>query len=239
MTRHLPRPGPGAHDDEPVAESATFRLRHLVALVAALVGLLAALLAGGWGLGVDRGDQPAEANAATAGWVDVPGGFLRVTAVRNRSLAHAAMPGMQAMAGADRIPDGYTRYSVDLELAAPEQDLRWQPADLTVTVPGGAPEVPRVIDLGDGFLPRGTSVRGAVTVDVPDETSRLALRFAGGPPVPLALDPQPPAPPDPGDVPTQQVQEDHHDAPSGGNGGNGDTGGRAGGPTGHNDGHDH
>lgn len=236
MTRHLPPLGPEPHDEGPAPESATFRLRHLVALVVVLVGLLAALLAGAWGLGVDRGGQPAEGNAAD-GWVDVPGGVLRVTAVRNRSLAHAAMPGMQAMAGADRIPDGYTRYSVDLELAAPEQDLRWRPADLTVTVPGGAPEVPRVIDLGDGFLPRGTSVRGAVTVDVPDETSRLALRFAGGPPVPLTLDPQPPASPDPGAVPAQQAPEDHHDAPAGGAGGG--NGGRAGGPTGHDDGHDH
>ncbi|MFP5253552.1 MAG: hypothetical protein ACLGH4_07120 [Actinomycetes bacterium] len=165
-------PTPSVAGSDP-AEQVTLRLRHVVALVAAGLGLLGALLAGWWGLGTARGEDGPQA----AGWVQVENGWVRVDEVVDRSLSHRRMTNMQTMPDADPVPDGHVRYLVQLSIAAEGRTLRWRPADLRVSGTGMPPTPPHGAELGDGLVPAGSTVRGSVTVDVPEDATNLVLTF--------------------------------------------------------------
>lgn len=178
-------PTPSTAGPEPTPGQPTLQLRHVLALVAAGVGLVGALLAGWWGLGTARGvdDTP-----QAAGWVQVENGWVRVDEVVDRSLAHRRMPNMQTMPDADPVPEGHVRYLVQLSIAAEGRALRWRPADLQVSGTG-LPATPlHGVDLGDGLVPAGSTVRGSVTVDVPEDTRNLVLAL-GDARIPLSTEP--------------------------------------------------
>lgn len=199
--RHRPPAPPGA-GGSPAPEQATLRLRHVVALVAAGLGLVAALLAGWWGLGTDRG---AEHVPPATGWVQVEDGWVRIDEVVDRSLAHRRMPNMQTMPDADPVPEGHVRYLVQLSIAADGRTLRWRPRDIHISGTGLPAAPAHTVELGDGVVPEGSTVRGSVTVDVPVDARDLVLSF-GSTRIPLTTasrgddtDEVPHGPPEPRD----------------------------------------
>lgn len=201
-------PTPSTVGPEPTSEQATLRLRHVVALVAAGLGLVGALLAGWWGLGTARGvDETPQA----AGWVRIENGWVRVDEVVDRSLAHRRMPNMQTMPDADPVPDGHVRYLVQLSVAAEGRPLRWRPADLRVSGTGLPPTPPHGVELGDGLVPAGSTVRGSVTVDVPEDARNLVLTF-GDSRVALSTRPQAETP---GHIHDDSHEHDTDDVPHG------------------------
>jgi hypothetical protein len=176
--RARPRdPGP-----EPVSPAR----RRLVVVVAALAGAAAVLLVGYWGLRANRSAEQ-HAEAAPAGWVTVPGGWLTVRDVSDRAVNHKSMPGMQTMPDPDPVPKGYVRLTVDLSLAARGGTLRWQPRDFTVEGDAVGTVRPHAAHLGDGVVPSGTQVAGDLTFEVPKKAGHLTLSFRGDGSVPLAL----------------------------------------------------
>lgn len=200
-------PKPSVAGPEP-AEQATLRLRHVVALVAACVGLLGALLAGWWGLGTARG---ADDDPRTSGWVEVENGWVRVDEVVDRSLAHRRMPNMQTMPDADPVPEGHVRYLVQLSIAAEGRALRWRSADLRVSGTGLPPTPLHGVELGDGLVPAGSTVRGSVTVDVPEDARNLVLTFGDAR---ISLSPEPRAD-DAGHIHDDSHEHDTDDVPHG------------------------
>lgn len=163
-----------ATNASPVPDQATFRLRHLVALVVAVLGLLGALLAGWWGLGADRGsDHVTPSN----GWVEIADGWVRLDEVADRSVTHSRMPNMQTMPDADPVPGGHVRYLVGLSVAADDRGLRWGADDILVSGTGMPPARPHGVELGDGLVPAGSTVSGTVTVDVPERARDVVLSF--------------------------------------------------------------
>lgn len=177
VERAAPAPGtvPG--------RSAADRRRLFVALVA-LVGVAAVLLAGWWGLRADRSAEAEHAtDSAPAGWVEVPGGWMTVREVSDRSLDHRGMPGMQTMPDPDPVPDGYVRLTVDVALAARDDTLRWRPEDFSVRGPGIGVVRPHRAQLGDGVVPADSQVAGGLTFEVPEDATHLELRFRGSDPV--------------------------------------------------------
>ena len=143
------------------------------------------LLAGLWGLQADRSDEGAA--SAPAGWSAVPGGWVTVRQVSDRSIDHKGMPGMQTMPDPDPVPKGYVRITVDLSLAARGETLRWKPADFTGEGDGVGVVRPHRAQLGDGVVPDGSQVAGGLTFEVPQKARRLTLQFRDGGSVPLTL----------------------------------------------------
>lgn len=157
-----------------VPEVDRLRLRHLVALALALLGLVAALLTGLWGLGADRG---ADATSSSEGWIEITDGWVHLDDVVDRSVVHSGMPNMQTMPDADPVPDGHARYLVQLSVAADERGLTWDVGDLHVSGAGMSTARPHAVELGDGRVPPGSTVSGTVTIDVPEEARDLVLTF--------------------------------------------------------------
>ncbi len=161
--------------------------RPWVAFGVAVLGLVLALGAGVWGLGADRDPGHAHSDRALAaeGWVDVPGGSLRVRGASDRSVDHRKMSGMQTMADPDPVPTGLLRLSVDVDLAAGEDELAWSSRDFVVRGDQMRAATPHRVQLGDGVVPRLSSVAGALVFDVPERATGLSLRFRDSSPVPL------------------------------------------------------
>jgi hypothetical protein len=74
---------------------------------------------------------------------------------------------------------------VDLSLAARDEALRWKPADFTVEGNGLGVVRPHRAQLGDGVVPADSQVAGGLTFEVPEEATRLQLRFRDSDPVAL------------------------------------------------------
>lgn len=185
----------------PIREPSPFRMRHVLALVIACVGLIGALLLGGWGLGTARGshDDPRD-----GGWVQVQSGWVRVDEVVDRSLKHRRMSSMQTMPDADPVPTGHVRYLVQLSVAAEGEPIRWRPGDIRVSGSGMSPAPAHAVRLGDGVVPAGTTVSGSVTLDVPEGARKLTLAF-GDAHIPLPR----------GRVDTASDDSGHTDGPAG------------------------
>jgi hypothetical protein len=180
----------------------------MIVVTAAVAVAAAMLLAGLWGLQAGRsGDE--QAGTAPAGWVDVPGGWLTVREVSDRSINHQRMPGMQTMPDPDPVPKGYVRLTVDLSLAARDETLRWEPADFTVEGDGLEPVRPHRAQLGDGVIHEGTQVAGGLTFDIPGKGRHLTLNFRDRGSVPLQTPPK--AHPTPSGSSTQHTNGRDHD----------------------------
>lgn len=158
------------------------RLSHMVALVVAGLGLIGALMAGWWGLGTTRDSHDEQ----PSGWIGVGNGWVRVDEVIDRSLAHRRMPNMQTMPDADPVPDGHVRYLVLLSVAAEDGAVHVRPGDLRVSASGSWSAPPHDVDLGDGLVPKGSTVSGSLTLDVPEAARELVLAF-GDTRIPLAV----------------------------------------------------
>lgn len=186
MSAHLALRGIRSVEDGRSAGSGPLphRGRRPFLAVLLVLGLLATVAAGAWGLSVDRRHPDEMAASGNGGdWTAVPGGHLRLDSVTGNGLAHATMPGMQLMA--DPVPAGFTRFSIQVTLAAQDQDLSWAAGDFRVSGPGLRPTRPIRVQLGDGVVARGTALSGALTYDVPEDASDLVLRFREGIPIPL------------------------------------------------------
>ncbi len=161
---------------QPVAISRRRLDRRVLAglLVAAAVVLISA--AGTWGILLDRVDH----NDHGPQWFTVPGGQLRVGELAVSEVDHSLMKGMPAMTEADRAPEGYTRFTLPMSLAADGDNLAWTEQDFVITTASRERRLPVRSELGDGTVPAGTQVSGSVTFDLPDESVGLSLRFRGG-----------------------------------------------------------
>ena len=160
--------------------------RRLVALLATTAFVLAALGIGWWGLLDDRDEHAHGEDGSPAAWTAAGAGWVRVTGVTDRTMTAMQMPGMATMPDPDPVPDGFTRISVDVELAAGQSQLRWRPADFVITGRGTDRLTPHRVTLGDGIVPAGTRVAGGLIFDVPTGATGLSLAFDGGSPYPLA-----------------------------------------------------
>ena len=143
-------------------------------VVLALTAVLA-VLGGIWGMTAGR---DADRLAATPVGTPVPGGVLRVEDVRDREIDHGTMPGMSMP---EDVPAGLRRFSVTATLMATgDTPLRFTERDFTVAGPGISPVVPTRSEFREGSLTPGSALTGSLTFDVPDDATRLDLRFQGG-----------------------------------------------------------
>jgi hypothetical protein len=74
----------------------------------------------------------------------------------------------------DHVAPGRRRVLLDLTLTAVDAPIPYRP-DL-FAVDGGS--VIRT-SLGEGVLPAGTAIRVGLTIEIPDTSTRVALRFGG------------------------------------------------------------
>ena len=154
--------------------------RALVVIGVLVVGLIATVAAGTWGLMLDRGEEEHHhGSLERAEWVPIPGGQFAVLDLHDKTPAHASsMQGMQSMA--DPVPAGYRRLTVNVSLAATDGDLSLRPGDFRVSGPGLRPTRPIRAQIGDGIVPHDTVLTGELTYDVPLESRGLRLRFRSG-----------------------------------------------------------
>jgi YtkA-like len=149
--------------------------------VGATVLVVAAVVAGAWGLGARRGEgSPARVGDSLA----VPGGFLRVDEVRNETMMNMAAMGMQmSSAPGTAIPDppkGFRRVSIVVSLAArTPAGLTFRPEAFRLGSPGTLGAIPVAIDTGPTRIPPGMSAARSIDFNVPEDAQQLSLSVSG------------------------------------------------------------
>ncbi len=146
--------------------------------------VLAALVAGGWGVlsSITVGDPPARIGEA----VEVPGGLMSVDRVTPEHMASMqkgkfAQAGMSmSSTGMDMAPDGYRRFAVDVSLAAQSGSLAYSPEDFEVSGEDMKTHGPIRTQLEAGSLATGDAISGLLVFQVPEKSKNLTLDFDGG-----------------------------------------------------------
>lgn len=159
------------------------------------VATLAAIAVGGWGL-LTSLSSPASP-VAIGDTVEVPGGLLRVDGVTPEHMdpmqpGKFGASGMSMQSpGMDMAPEGFRHFTVDLSLAAPENDsFSYSAKDFTVSGEGMEEAGPIRHQLEAGTLAPATAVSGALVFQAPEKAKNLTLSF-GDSRQPVALDLKP------------------------------------------------
>lgn len=167
------------------------RYRALIGGLILALAVLAAIVAGGWGLvsSLTGEEPPARLGEAAT----VPGGALLVEKVTPEHMASMKMgkfgqQGMNmAMPNMDMAPDGYTRFSVNVTLEARGGELDYTPEDFRLSGEGLKTDGPVRSQLGEGVVPEGSAVSGNLVFEAPEKAKGLTLEFDGGRHVALDL----------------------------------------------------
>ena len=166
--------------------------------------LLAALAAAGWGVISSLGNQD-EVPARIGEPVAAAGGSLTVDRVAPENMAPMKMGGfakqgmsMSMPRNMDMTPEGKRRFTVEVTLAAEAAGSLAYAMDAFRVAGTGISEVSPYQSetrnggatlLGDGTVPAGSAVSGAVIFQVPEKAKNLTLSYEGGQPVSLDLKP--------------------------------------------------
>lgn len=167
------------------------RYRSLVGASILALAVLAALVAGGWGV---VSSLSAEAPPARLGEdVEVPGGVLRVEKVTPEHMvpmqsSKFSAGGMNmSSTGMDMAPEGYKRFVVVVTLAGRGGELAHSPEDFRLSGPGVKDHAPIRSQLLAGAVPEGSAVSGSLVFQAPEESKGLTLRFDDGRSIALDL----------------------------------------------------
>lgn len=166
--------------------------RPLFAGALLFLAVLAALVAGGWGVLVSVSSQAPPARIGDT--VEVSGGFLRVDGVTPENMApmqsgkFGASGMSMSSSGMDMAPEGSRRFTVDVSLAASENgSLGYSAEDFKITGSGMKETGPIRHQLEAGTLPPGSATSGVLIFQAPEKARNLTLTFDDGR-QPVALD---------------------------------------------------
>lgn len=167
------------------------RYRAFVGALILAAAVVAALAAGGWGLVSSLTGEAPPARIGEAAMV--PGGAFIVEKVTPEHMAPMKMgkfsqQGMNmAMPNMDMVPDGYTRFAVNVTLEARGGELAYAPEDFRLSGKGFKTDGPIRSQLGEGAVPDGSAVSGNLVFQAPEKAKGLTLEFDGGRAVALDL----------------------------------------------------
>lgn len=167
------------------------RYRSLVGGLVLAVAVLAALVAGGWGV---VSSLTAEAPPARIGEpVEAGSGLVRVDAVTPEHMApmqkgkFAASGMSMSSTGMDMAPEGFERFAVDVTLIAENGDLSYSPKDFRVGAKGVKDHGPVRAQLAEGDVAEGSAVSGILVFQAPEKAKNLTLSFDEGRKIALDL----------------------------------------------------
>lgn len=167
------------------------RYRALVGGLILALAVVAALAAGGWGVVSSLAGEGPPARVGES--VEVPGGTMRVEKVTPEHMAPMKMgkfanAGMSmSSTGMDMAPEGYSRFAVEVTLAAEGENLAFAPEDFRLSGEGVKTHGPVRSQLGADSVPDGSVVSGNLVFQAPEKSKGLTLEFDGGRPVALDL----------------------------------------------------
>ncbi len=155
------------------------------------LAVVAALAAGGWGMVSSLTGEGPPARVGES--VEVPGGTMRVEKVtpehmapmRSGKFSNAGMS--MSSTGMDMAPEGYSRFAVEVTLAAEGENLSFAPEDFRLSGEGVKTHDPVRSQLGATEVPDGSAVSGNLVFQAPEKAKGLTLEFDGGRPVALDL----------------------------------------------------
>ena len=166
------------------------RYRMFVGGSILVLAVVAALVAGGWGV---VSSLAGEAPPARIGEdVEVPGGLLRVEKVTPEHMAPMKASKFSAggmnmsSTGMDMAPEGYERFAVEVTLVS-RGGLEYAPEDFQLSGKGVKDHEPIRSQLGEDILASGNAVAGNLVFQAPVKAENLMLRFDGGRAVALDL----------------------------------------------------
>jgi len=143
-----------------------------------IVALQLVLVAGVWGLFIDRGGDGAASLPASIGdVVSIPGGQMRVDSVLPWATVDHNMPGMQVP---DAVPAGKRRVMVDVTLGAkPGGPVTYRPGLFSVSGTRAAQTAPYWGTPGLESIAPGANATVTLVFDVPKESTGLLLAMKG------------------------------------------------------------
>jgi len=183
------------------------RIRPRLVRALMIIGVQVVLIAGFWGLFVDRGGHDAPAvPVAVRQIVDIPGGVMRVERVTPWTSGGHVMAGSGLPQG-DQVPKGQRRVLVDVTLLADSGSrLAYRPDAFAVTAPGL--KATRPYSATPGLETIAPTAQATVTLvfQVPAKATGLVMSLEGADDPVLLEGTAAPAPAEHG--------SDHSDAPA-------------------------
>ena len=167
------------------------RYRAFAGVVVLALGVLGALVAGGWGVVASLSDEAPPARIGED--VEIPGGILRVEKVTPEHMAPMQSSkfsgaGMSmSSTGMDMAPEGYERFIVEVTLVGRGGELAYSPEDFRLSGPDVKDHGPVRSQLPAGAGPDGSAVTGNLIFQAPEDAKGLMLRFDDGRSVALNL----------------------------------------------------